>query len=90
MRDIQATTYNLWETTTIDILIPHGIKEEVANQHLYRHFFTHADIQQLSFYTDGSQLNNKCGAGIYCNGGVQSKMGCSNATVRNLKPKMIT
>jgi hypothetical protein len=25
-----------------------------------------------------------------CNGGVQSKMGCANATVPNLKPMMIT
>jgi ribonuclease HI len=62
---IQATTHNPWETTTIDILIPHGTKEEAANQHLQRHFFTHADTQQICFYTDGSQLNNKCGAGIY-------------------------
>jgi ribonuclease HI len=62
---IQTTTHNPWETTIIDILIPHGTKEEVANQHTQRHFFTHADSQQLCFYTDGSQLNNKCGAGIY-------------------------
>ena len=65
MESIEATTYDPWETNTTDIHIPHGTKEEVANQHLQKHFFTHADAQQLCFYTDGSQLNNKCGAGIH-------------------------
>ena len=62
---IQSTAHDPWETSTIDIHIPVGKKEEVANQHLQKHFLTHADVQQLCFYTDGSQLNNKCGAGIY-------------------------
>jgi ribonuclease HI len=62
---ILTTTHNPWDTNTTDIHIHHGTKEEAANQHLQRHFFTHADAQQLCFYTDGSQLNSKCGAGIY-------------------------
>jgi len=65
VESIQGTTHNPWDQCTTDIHIPHGTKEEVANQHLQSHFFTHADVQQLCFYTDGSQLDNKCGAGIY-------------------------
>jgi len=62
---IQTTTHNPWDINTTDIHIPNGTKEEVANQQLQKHFFTHADVQQLCFYTDGSQLDNKWGAGIY-------------------------
>jgi hypothetical protein len=39
--------------------------EEVAIQHQKYLFLTHADVQQLCFYTVGAQLNNKCRAGIY-------------------------
>ena len=55
-----------WDDMTyIDIHIPSGPKDIVAQQHREKHTHTHSDPSQLCFFTDGSLLENKAGAGIH-------------------------
>ena len=65
IENIDCTRNAPWTLHTTDIQIPTGTKEQVAEKHLRDHFFTHADAQQLCFYTDGSLLDGKAGAGVY-------------------------
>ena len=37
----------------------------MAQNHRDKHFFTHANVEHVCFYTDGSLLEGKAGTGIY-------------------------
>ena len=59
-----------WDDTSfIDIQIPLGPKDIVAQKHREKHFFTHASPEHVCFYSDGSLLDNKAGTGIFASQG---------------------
>ena len=66
VEEIDVTAAAAWDTTNhIDIQIHPGNKDIAAQQHRDKHFFTHANASHLCFYTDGSLLEGKAGAGIH-------------------------
>ena len=66
--DVSANAH--WDDTSfIDIHIPLGPKDIVAQKHREKHFFTHTNPKQLCFYSDGSLLDNRAGTGIYASQG---------------------
>ena len=59
-----------WDDTSfIDIQIPLGPKDIIAQKHREKHSLTHANPEHLCFYSDGSLLDNKAGTGIYASRG---------------------
>jgi ribonuclease HI len=63
---IDVTAAAPWDNTSfLDIHIPEGPKDIVAQKHRDKHFFTHSNTEHLCFYTDGSLLEGKAGAGIH-------------------------
>ena len=66
IEEIDVTASAPWDATNkIAIQVHPGNKDIAAEQHRDRHFFTHANATHLCFYTDGSLLEGKAGAGIY-------------------------
>ena len=66
VEEIDVTAAAPWDATNhIDIQIHPGNKDIAAQQHRDKHFFTHANASHLCFYTDGSLLEGKAGAGIH-------------------------
>src|SRR5205807_3956423 len=66
IEEIDVSANATWDDTSfIDIQIPIGPKDIVAQKHREKHFFTHANSEQICFYTDGSLLEGKAGTGIY-------------------------
>ena len=60
------TAASPWDATNhIDIQIHPGNKDIAAQQHRDKHFFTHANASHVCFYTDGTLLEGKAGAGIH-------------------------
>ena len=65
MEEIDVTAAAPWDATNnIDVQIHPGNKDVTAQQHRYKHFFTHANATHLCIYTEGSLLEGKTGAGI--------------------------
>src|SRR5205085_2685244 len=66
IEEIDVSANAPWDDTSfIDIQIPIGPKDIVAQKHREKHFFTHANSEHICFYTDGSLLEGKAGTGIY-------------------------
>ena len=65
IEEIEVAAAVPWDATNkIDIQIHPGNEDTAAQQHRDKHFFTHANATHLCFYTDGSLLEGKAGAGI--------------------------
>src|SRR5437588_9418436 len=70
IEEIDVSANAPWDDTSfIDIQIPLGPKDIVAQKHREKHFLTHANPEHLCFYSDGSLLDNKAGTGIYASRG---------------------
>ena len=66
IEEIDLTATAPWDATNkIDIQVHPGNKDIATQQHRDQHFLTHANATHLCFYTDGSLLEGKAGAGIY-------------------------
>ena len=66
IEEIDVSADAPWDDTSfIDIQIPTGPKDIVAQKHREKHFFTHVNPKHICFYTDGSLLEGKAGTGIY-------------------------
>jgi ribonuclease HI len=66
IEEIDVTAAAPWDDTSyIDIHIPTEPKDIAAKNHTNKHLSTHANAQHLCFYTDGSLLEGKAGAGIH-------------------------
>jgi ribonuclease HI len=67
IEEINVTASPPWDNTTtpIDIQIAETTKDIAATLHTEKHYSTHADARQICFYTDGSLIEGKAGAGVY-------------------------
>jgi len=66
IEEIDVSADAPWDDTSfIDIQIPTGPKDIVAQKHREKHFFTHVNPKHICFYTDGSLLEGKAGTGIF-------------------------
>src|SRR5205085_8107504 len=66
IEEINVTADSPWDdSNALDIHISIGPKDVVAQNHKEKHIFTHANVEHLSFYTDGSLLEGKAGTGTY-------------------------
>ena len=66
IEEIDVTAAAPWDDPSfLDIQVSEESKETAAQEHQRKHFFTHMDATQICFYTDGSLLEGKAGAGIY-------------------------
>ena len=64
--EIDGTATAPWDATNnIDIQVHPGNTNIAPQQHRDKHFFTHANATHQCFYTNGSLIEGKAGAGIH-------------------------
>src|SRR5437588_1457913 len=70
MNEIDVLANAPWDDTSfIDIQIPLGPNDIVAQKHREKHSLTHANPVNLGFYSDRSLLDNEARTGIYASQG---------------------